>query len=104
MTQARQIQTWKQNRDVVQYMAMSAKAGTPIEPPQGRANFYPEGAMMFNGGQGAGDGGRQVLYDTEKGTKKGEVPVVGEEEPSVAEKFKNPEEAGQTEVEAKIPA
>jgi len=42
------------------------EAGGPIERTRGRANFYPAGALMFNGGQGAGDGGNQVIYDTAK--------------------------------------
>jgi len=66
MAQSAQIQPWKLNSAVVEYMARCAEAGTPVEPPKGRANFYPEGAMMFNGGQSTGDGGSQVLYDTEK--------------------------------------
>ncbi|MCJ1357708.1 MAG: hypothetical protein MMC33_007704 [Icmadophila ericetorum] len=68
-----QIQPWKQDNTVVEYMARCAEAGILIEPQRGRANFYPEGAMMFNGGQGAGDGGRQVLYDTEKRKLQGKV-------------------------------
>lgn len=64
MTQNQKIQPWKLDAATVEYRAKSAAAGTPIEPPKGRANFYPAGAMMYNGGQGAGDGGREVLYDT----------------------------------------
>jgi len=49
---------------MIAWIAKCAEGGTPVEPPRGRSNFYPEGAIMFNGGQGAGDGGRVVLYDT----------------------------------------
>ena len=59
-----QIQPWKMNSAVTDFMIRNAEAGTQIQPSKGRANFYPEGAMMFNGGQGAGDGGDKVIYDT----------------------------------------
>jgi len=70
MGQSTQIQPWKLNSTVQEYMARAADNNEPLNPVKGRANFYPEGEMMFNGGQGAGDGGRQVLYDTGDSTKK----------------------------------
>ena len=66
MGQPTQMQPWKLNKAVTDFMATHAQAGTSVEPPKGRANFYPQGAIMFNGGQGAGDGGNQVIFDTEK--------------------------------------
>lgn len=66
MTSPVQIQTWKLRPEVTEYMKRCAEAQMATEPPGGRANFYPEGAMMYNGGQGAGDGGRQILFDTEE--------------------------------------
>lgn len=61
-----QTQPWKQNRAVVEYMAKCASAGVKAEPAEGRANFYPEGAMIFNGGQAAGEKGTGVIYDTKE--------------------------------------
>jgi hypothetical protein len=63
-----QTQPWKQNGAVVEYMAKCASAGVKAEPAEGRANFYPEGAMIFNGGQAAGEKDTGVIYDT-KGSK-----------------------------------
>jgi len=84
MNQSAQIQPWKLNSAVVEHMATCADAGISAEPPNSRANFYPEGAMMFNGGQSAGYDGRQgqLLYDTEKRKKQGEVRDISEEETS----------------------
>jgi len=71
MTHSAQIQPWKLNSAVLDYMAKCAEAGVRVEPVKGRANFYPEGSMIFNGGQSAGDGGSEVIYDTENGEKGG---------------------------------
>lgn len=64
MGSSAQVQPWKMNTAVTDYMTKSAEAGERVQPLKGRANFYPKGAMMFNGGQGAGDGGNKVLFDT----------------------------------------
>jgi len=61
-----QTQPWKQNAPVVGYMAKCASAGVKAEPSQGRANFFPEGAMIFNGGQSAGQEDTGVIYDTKQ--------------------------------------
>jgi hypothetical protein len=76
MTHSAQIQPWKLNSAVVDYMTKCAEAGVKVEPVKGRANFYLEGSMIFNGGQSAGDGGSEVIYDTEKDEKSG--PSEGE--------------------------
>lgn len=73
MGHSAQVQPWKMNNAVTDYMNKCAEARTNIQPSKGRANFYPKGAMMFNGGQGAGDGGNQVIYDTDKRTKVAQV-------------------------------
>ena len=78
MGQPGQIQPWKMNNAVTAHRARFAEAGAPTEPPKLRANFYPEGAMMFNGGQSTGDGGFQVIYDTEKPKKTAEVCQVND--------------------------
>ena len=57
------IQPWKQNAAVVEYIAQRAEAKTPSYP-SGRANFYPEGATLFNGGQSLGVFDGKALYDT----------------------------------------
>jgi len=91
MNQHVQIQPWKLNSTVTEFMARCAEAGIRNEPLNVRANFYPAGELIFNGGQGAGDGGRQsqLIYDTEKHKKQGEVSG-GEK--SEAEKHKEPKE------------
>lgn len=61
-----QVQPWKTSSAVADYMSKSAQSGERAGPLQGRANFYPKGAMMYNGGQSTGDGGNKVLYDTGK--------------------------------------
>ena len=76
MGHSAQVQPWKMNSCVTDYMTVCAEAGIHTQPSKttgGRANFYPKGAMMFNGGQGTGDGGNQVIYDTDKGTKAAQV-------------------------------
>lgn len=65
MSSSAKSQPWTKDQVVMDYRVQCAAAGMPTELARGRMNFYPQGAMMFNGGQGAGDGGRQVLYDTE---------------------------------------
>jgi hypothetical protein len=79
MNQSIPIQPWKLNSTVTEFIiAKAAEAGTRNEPHNGRANFYPAGELMFDGGQGAGDGGqRQPLYDTENRKKEGEVSGEG---------------------------
>ena len=79
MGQPAQTQPWKMNSAVTAYRTRCAEAGVPIEPSKGRANFYPEGAMMFNGGQGAGNGVAQVFYDTEKAKNTVQVRHISDE-------------------------
>lgn len=67
MEKTKKVQPWKLNPDIMAFRSMHASAKTPIEPANGRVNFYPEGSIMYNGGQGAGNGNRDIIYDTETG-------------------------------------
>ena len=78
MDQQTQIQPWKLDQAVVEHMAKYTKNATRVQPSEGRANYEPEGEMLFNGGQSAGHvfdkpnitpGQLPLFYDTEKRTE-----------------------------------
>lgn len=58
------VQSWKQNSVLVAYLEEGAREKRAIHPKGGRLNLVPAGIMMHNGGQGAGDGGCKIIFDT----------------------------------------
>lgn len=66
MGQPTQTHPWKSSKAVTNFMATHTEAETLVESQIDEANFYSQGAMIFTGRQVAGDGGKQVIYDTEK--------------------------------------
>ncbi|TKX21715.1 hypothetical protein C1H76_6211 [Elsinoe australis] len=58
------VQSWKQNKALVAYLQEGARNKRAIHPEGGRLNLVPAGIMMHNGGQGAGDGGCKIIFDT----------------------------------------
>jgi hypothetical protein len=58
------IQPWRQNKDVMKILNSSMDAKAEIVVGCARANPYPAGAMMLNGGQSAGHARQEIIYDT----------------------------------------
>jgi hypothetical protein len=63
------IQPWKQNAAVMELIAARrTEPPSSTQPLKGRANLWPQGTMMFNGGQSPG---AQVVTDDAEARRKG---------------------------------
>lgn len=58
------VQPWKHNEDIMKIMNGSTATKASIVVGCARANPYPQGAMMLNGGQSAGNATPEIIYDT----------------------------------------